>query len=234
MQRILDFQSIAHSMPDAFIYLACVTRSHILTTNMLAKMDVPNVRRIALLEARDANLGDPRTLAASQSSAPTQKCGRPLGSKDSHPWKRKTTTQGPEEPTMNPTIAYSFYATHEEILDYGSILEEMNPLPEDREISVYYASLDDVWNINEMIVDDALAFAVAIEIMLSNDIEPRSVDECQPSTPPHVNPVGSKWVFVRKHNEKNEIVHYKARLVAQAFHNALGLTMTKLLHLLWM
>ncbi|KAM1800846.1 hypothetical protein ACFX11_032525 [Malus domestica] len=179
VQRILDFQSIAHSMPNAFIYLACVTRSHILTTNMPAKMDVPNVRRIALLEAWDANLGDPRTLAASQSSAPTQKCGRPLGSKDSHPWKRKTTTQGPEEPTMNPTIAYSFYATHEKILDYGSILEEMNPLPEDREISVYYASLDDVWNINEMIVDDALAFAVAIEIMLSNDIEPRSVDECQ-------------------------------------------------------
>ncbi|KAM2088198.1 hypothetical protein ACFX1T_032306 [Malus domestica] len=138
-----------------------------------------NVRRIALLEARDANLGDPRTLAVSQSSAPTQKCDRPLGSKDSHPWKRKTTTQGPEEPTMNPTIAYSFYATHEEILDYGSILEETNPLPEDREISVYYVSLDDVWNINEMIVDDALAFAVAIEIMLSNDIEPHSVDECQ-------------------------------------------------------
>ncbi|KAM1104720.1 hypothetical protein EV2_013534 [Malus domestica] len=29
-----------------------------------------------------------------------------------------------------------------------------------------------------MIVDDALAFAVATEIMLSDDIEPRFVDEC--------------------------------------------------------
>ena len=33
----------------------------------------------------------------------------------------------------------------------------------------------------------------------------------------NVTPVGYKWVFVRKRNEKNEIVRYKARLVAQGF-----------------
>jgi hypothetical protein len=32
-----------------------------------------------------------------------------------------------------------------------------------------------------------------------------------------VSPVGYKWVFVRKQNKKNEIVRYKARLVAQGF-----------------
>jgi hypothetical protein len=32
-----------------------------------------------------------------------------------------------------------------------------------------------------------------------------------------VSPVGYKLVFVRKQNEKNEIVRYKARLVAQGF-----------------
>ena len=36
-------------------------------------------------------------------------------------------------------------------------------------------------------------------------------------TPENVIPVGYKWVFVRKQNEKNEIVRYKARLVAQGF-----------------
>ena len=36
-------------------------------------------------------------------------------------------------------------------------------------------------------------------------------------TSPHMKPVGYKWVFVRKRNEKNEIVRYKARLVAQGF-----------------
>ena len=36
-------------------------------------------------------------------------------------------------------------------------------------------------------------------------------------TPKGVMPVGYKWVFVRKRNEKNEIIRYKARLVAQGF-----------------
>ena len=36
-------------------------------------------------------------------------------------------------------------------------------------------------------------------------------------TPHKVFPVGAKWVFVRKRNENNEVVRYKARLVAQGF-----------------
>ncbi|KAM1924294.1 hypothetical protein ACFX15_022098 [Malus domestica] len=124
---------------------------------MPARIDVLNVRRTSLLEARDANLGDPRTLAAIQSSTPTQKCVRPLDSKDSHLRKRKSKAQGPKEPTVNLTIAYSFYPTYKEILDYGSVLEETNPSPNN-------------------------PFAVATEIMLSDDIEQHSVDECQRRT----------------------------------------------------
>ena len=41
-------------------------------------------------------------------------------------------------------------------------------------------------------------------------------------TPQNVNPVGYKWVFAIKRNEKNEIVRYKARLVAQGFTQILG------------
>jgi Reverse transcriptase (RNA-dependent DNA polymerase) len=36
-------------------------------------------------------------------------------------------------------------------------------------------------------------------------------------TPKNVNSVGYKWVFTIKKNEKNKIVRYKARLVAQGF-----------------
>ena len=36
-------------------------------------------------------------------------------------------------------------------------------------------------------------------------------------TPNDVKPVGYKWVFVRKRDDKNEIARYKARLVAQGF-----------------
>ncbi|KAM2667966.1 hypothetical protein EV2_019592 [Malus domestica] len=46
-------------MPDAFTDLARVTRSHIPVTNTPAKMDVPNVRRTAFQETRDAKSGDP-------------------------------------------------------------------------------------------------------------------------------------------------------------------------------
>ena len=42
-------------------------------------------------------------------------------------------------------------------------------------------------------------------------------------TPLHVKFVGYKWTFVRKRNEKNEIVRYKARLVAQDFSQRLGI-----------
>ncbi|KAM2595778.1 hypothetical protein TB2_040288 [Malus domestica] len=81
----------------------------------------------------------------------------------------------PKDPTVNLTIAYSFDPTYEEILNYRSVLEETNPPYENHEISVYYASLDDVLCRNEMIVDDT----VPTKIMLSDDIEPRSFDECQ-------------------------------------------------------
>ena len=43
------------------------------------------------------------------------------------------------------------------------------------------------------------------------------------SIPDNVKPVGYKWVFVRKRNEKYEVVRYKARLVAQGFYQRPGI-----------
>ena len=34
----------------------------------------------------------------------------------------------------------------------------------------------------------------------------------------NIKPVGYKWVFVGKQNENDEIIRYKARLVAQGFY----------------
>ena len=42
-------------------------------------------------------------------------------------------------------------------------------------------------------------------------------------TPRDVKPVGYKWVFVRKRNEKGEVVRYKARPVAQGFSQRPGI-----------
>ena len=57
---------------------------------------------------------------------------------------------------------------------------------------------------------------VAIEDELRS-LAKRGVLSAVIPTPKHVSPVGAKWVFVRKRNENNEVVRYKARLVAQGF-----------------
>ena len=86
---------------------------------------------------------------------------------------------------------------------------------------------------------------------MNDDPEPQSVIECQKRndwakwkeamqvelnslnkrkvfgtiilTPGVVKPLGYRWIFVRKRNEKDEIVRYKARLVAQGFSQRPGI-----------
>ena len=45
---------------------------------------------------------------------------------------------------------------------------------------------------------------------------------CSPNTCKYKT-VGNKWVFVRKRNENNDIIRYKARLVAQGFSQRPGI-----------
>ena len=42
-------------------------------------------------------------------------------------------------------------------------------------------------------------------------------------TPKDIKPIGYRWIFVRKRNGQNEIVRYKARLVAQGFSQRHGI-----------
>ncbi|KAM2208315.1 hypothetical protein ACFXTI_024336 [Malus domestica] len=145
-------------MLDAFNDLAKVTRSHVPTANAPATIDVPHIHPQpawegqTVPEGKDASPSTQEgTLAASQPFASTLKHGKPLGSKDSQPWKRKITPTS--DPSLNLTIAHSSIPTHEVILDYGDASNETCQPFENREISVHYTVLDEVWNMNEMIVD---------------------------------------------------------------------------------
>ena len=96
VRQIIDLQSIAQSMPDAFNDLAKVRRSHIPAANTTARIDVPRVRQQPAGEGRTIPEGGKAppstrqgTLAARQSSAPILKRDRPLGSKDSQPSEEK-------------------------------------------------------------------------------------------------------------------------------------------------
>ena len=61
-------------------------------------------------------------------------------------------------------------------------LEDAPPLEPIRgnvEISIHYTSVHGTWDRNFIVVDDVFAYACARELIESDDIEPRSVDECQ-------------------------------------------------------
>jgi hypothetical protein len=53
----------------------------------------------------------------------------------------------------------------------------------------------------------------AIEAEL-NSLKKRKIFIDVIPTPPRTFPIGFKWGFIRKRNENNEVVKYKARLVA--------------------
>ena len=126
------------------------------------------------------------------------------------------------------------------------------PNSSEDEISLNYAMSGKIWNRDKVIIDDAFAYNLALEVMDKNkDQEPHSLEECKerkdwpkwndaiqaelnsltkreafgPVTriPNGVKPVGYKWVFVRKRNEKGEIKRYMARLVAQGFSQRSGI-----------
>ncbi|BBH05089.1 Disease resistance protein CC-NBS-LRR class family [Prunus dulcis] len=243
VRRIVHLQSIANQMPDAFNDAAKVTKSHIPAANAPARIDV-----------HDGQSNVP----ANGSSAARLKRGRPLGSKDSVPRKRKLMDKmNPNEINREPTIHNSNAPKEGQVLlDKENVIGETSApkvatVPESQEISINYTSTDELWSRNEMIIDDIFAFSVAAEIIKDDDIEPCSINECTQRqdwpkwkdaiqaelnslekrsvfghiipTPPNVNPVGYKWVFTRKRNEKNEISRYKARLVAQGFSQRPGI-----------
>jgi hypothetical protein len=113
-----------------------------------------------------------------------------------------------------------------------------------QEISINYIDSGESYNRKTTNVDIYFATKIASELCI--DPEPKSMAECIKRsywvkwkeaikaeldslkkrevfsavmpTPRNIFPVGSKWIFVNKRNENNEVVRYKARLVAQGSH----------------
>ena len=48
-----------------------------------------------------------------------------------------------------------------------------------KDFSINYACTNELWDRNDIIINDMFAFTVATEIILSDDIEPCSIDGCK-------------------------------------------------------
>ena len=229
-------------LPDAFIDPNKVLKSHIPVVNAPAHIEIP--------------IGDSGNAIAS-TSKPRLKRGRPIGSKDSFPRKRKfnellTPVEynfdeiAPEEPItiQSAPVEPNTLQGLKETATRVAIIDQLSPINE--EISINYMNQVELWDRRHTLVNNAFSFQVAKGIMQNNDDqEPQTVNECRNRhdwekwkeaiqaelncltkrevfgpivpTPENVKPVGYRWVFVRKRNENNEIIRYKARLVAQGF-----------------
>ncbi|GKC87238.1 copia protein [Tanacetum coccineum] len=228
VQKIIHLQRLANQLPDAFTDSKRVTKSHIPAVNAPVKIDVQE--------------GQPHI--GNESNARLKR-GRPVGSKDKNPRKKKGANIQDSITEVRETSG-----SPKGTLDM--LVQEEPQVPENEEISINYIMSRKVWNRNEIDVDDIFAYNVALEVMENDeDQEPKSMQECRyrndwpkwkdaieaelkslekrkvfgpiVQTPKGVKPVGYKWVFVRKRNEKNEITRYKARLVAQGFSQRPGI-----------
>ena len=147
--------------------------------------------------------------------------------------------------------AYIEQKTPKKVQNKELALEEAQVL-ENFEISINYVHNREKWDQNKVIINNIFAFQMALDIIRNDEnLEPQNVEECRNrndwpkwkeamqaelnslmkrdvfgpvvQTPKSVKPVGCKWVFVQNRNENNEIIRFKARLVAQSFSQRPGI-----------
>jgi hypothetical protein len=180
VQRIIHLQGIANQLPDVFTDSKKIVKSHILTANNPARIEVPKGQLI--------------NIAANESKTRLKR-GRLVGAKDKISRKRKTQEKqvaAPEEaiPMKQATsiINLSKNCAHKspenEPPEKGTP-EKLSPkkeqIPENDEISIYYVSTGEIWDRNKIVVDNIFLFKVALDITRSNDheIEPQTVEQCR-------------------------------------------------------
>ena len=204
-----------------------MTKSHIPAANVQARVDITEGQKAFESKTRS-------------------KRGRPIGSKDITPRKRRTNGKqnDHEESNIENQIP-------EEIQNEQIAPEEVQ-VPENNEISISYVHGGEKWDRNNFDVNNIFVFQVALDIIQNDDDpEPQNTNECRQrndwpkwreamqeelhslikrdvfgpvvQTPASIKPVGNKWVSVRKRNENNDIIRYKARLVAQGFSQRPGI-----------
>ncbi|KAL0337645.1 UNVERIFIED_CONTAM: Retrovirus-related Pol polyprotein from transposon TNT 1-94 [Sesamum calycinum] len=107
-----------------------------------------------------------------------RKRGRPLGSKDANPRKRKEHIVSINHDANVTTSNVSEDEIPEVILFEDPIRNEQD-LDDSYEMSINYAHNSLGWNRKEIKMNDIFAYSVAVEIMDEDDNDPQTMEECQ-------------------------------------------------------
>ena len=151
-------------MPDAFIDSTKVRKSHISAANIPVRIEI-------LMGKLQSNItNEPK---------PQLKRGRPIGSKDTIPRKRKIAiSMTPEEHiTVKPHV-------DEQVALAEALVKELSlndvPVHNNEEISINYIHEGRIWDQNTTHINNAFSFQVAMDIIRNDeDQEPQNVNECR-------------------------------------------------------
>ena len=137
-----------------------MTKSHIPTANTPARIDVPKRQMV-------------------NESKKRLKLGRPFGSKDTTPQKRRTQRHNANIEHNAYAKAYIEQGTPEEVHNKEVTLEETH-IPKNSEISISYVHKRDEWDQNNIVINNIFVFQVALDIIRNDeDPEPQNVEECK-------------------------------------------------------
>ena len=152
-----------NQLHDAFIDSTKVINSHIPTANIPARIEI----LIGKLQSSMTNEPKPRL-----------KRGRPIGSKDTIPRKRKSAISMTleEHITVKPQV-------DEQVAPAEAPVKELSlndvPVHNNEEISINYIREGRKWDRNTTHINDAFSFQVAMDIIRNDeDQEPQNVNEC--------------------------------------------------------
>ncbi|KAL0405783.1 UNVERIFIED_CONTAM: hypothetical protein Slati_3892200 [Sesamum latifolium] len=163
VQRIIHLQSVANRLPDALIDTKRVTKSHIPAENIPVRLEVPEV----IL-----------TQSKTSESQIRRKRGRPIGSKDVNPRKRKEHIVSINHDANVTTNDVSEDKIPEAVLSEDSKRNEQD-LKDSYEMSINYAHNSLGWYRKKIEMNDIFAYSVAAEIIDEDENDSQTIEECQ-------------------------------------------------------
>ncbi|KAL0293189.1 UNVERIFIED_CONTAM: hypothetical protein Sradi_6952000 [Sesamum radiatum] len=163
VQRIIHLQNVANRLPDALTDTKNITKSHIPAENVPAQLEVPE----AILTQ----------LKASESKI-RWKHGRPLGSKDANPRKRKKHIVSINHDANATSNDVSEDKIPEVILSGDSKRNEQS-LDDSYKMSINYAHNSLGWYRKEIEMIDIFFYSIAAEIMDEDKNDPQTMEECR-------------------------------------------------------